>query len=190
LETGNIFLAGVGGQGILLAGELICLTLMECGYDAKKSEVHGMAQRGGAVTSHVRFGSRVCSPLIPKGEADLLVAFEALEALRWCDYLKKGGKVLVNRQQIMPTTVTSGRMQYPGEIYDRIRKRHPATRVVDALELARRTGNARTVNSVMVGAVSRELQVPEKTWRKVIARRLPERFVEANLAAFDLGRAL
>ena len=188
METKNIFLAGVGGQGILLAGELLCLTLMECGFDAKKSEVHGMAQRGGSVTSHVRYGPEVYSPLIPKGEADILIAFEALEALRWGDFLKKGGKLLVNRQEIMPTTVTSGRMEYPGEIYEKIRKKHPGVRVVDGLGLARETGNVRAVNTVMVGAVSRELDVPLKTWKKVITRRLPERFVSLNLKAFELGR--
>jgi len=189
-KTQNIFLAGVGGQGILLAGELLCLTLMECGYDTKKSEVHGMAQRGGSVTSHVRFGRKVFSPLIPRGEADILMAFEALEALRWSAFLKKGGKLLVNRQEIMPTTVTSGRMQYPQDIYEKIRKKHPGMRVIDGLELARQTGNVRAVNSIMVGAVSRELDVPERTWKKVIARRLPERFVSVNLKAFELGRAL
>lgn len=188
--TYNIFIAGVGGQGILLAGELLCLAVMECGHDAKKSEVHGMAQRGGSVTSHVRFGPKVFSPLIPEGEADILMAFEALEALRWGGFLRKGGKVLVNRQEIMPTTVTSGRMRYPDDIYDRIRKKHPGTRVVDGLELARQTGDVRTVNSVLLGAVSRELDVPEKVWRKVITRYLPERFVSMNLKAFELGRGL
>ncbi len=188
--TYNIFIAGVGGQGILLAGELLCLAVMECGHDAKKSEVHGMAQRGGSVTSHVRFGPKVFSPLIPEGEADILMAFEALEALRWGGFLRKGGKVLVNRQEIMPTTVTSGRMRYPDDIYDRIRKKHPGTRVVDGLELARQTGDVRTVNSVLLGAVSRELDVPEKVWRKVINRYLPERFVSMNLKGFELGRGL
>jgi indolepyruvate ferredoxin oxidoreductase beta subunit len=179
----------VGGQGILLAGEILCLTLMECGFDVKKSEVHGMAQRGGSVTSHVRASRKVFSPLIPRGEADILMAFEALEALRWIDFLKRDGTLLVNRQEIMPTTVTSGRMDYPDKIYDRIRKKHPKTRVVDGLALARKTGNVRTVNSVMVGAVSRELDLPEKTWKEVISRRLPERFVSANLKAFQLGRS-
>jgi indolepyruvate ferredoxin oxidoreductase, beta subunit len=188
--TYNIFISGVGGQGILLAGELLCLAVMECGHDAKKSEVHGMAQRGGSVTSHVRFGPKVFSPLIPEGEADILMAFEALEALRWGGFLRKGGKVLVNRQEIMPTTVTSGRMRYPEDIYDRIRRKHPGTRVVDGLELARRTGDVRTVNSVLLGAVSLELDVPEKVWRKVINRHLPERFVSMNLKAFELGRGL
>jgi len=188
--TTNIFFAGVGGQGILLAAELLCLTLMECGHDAKKSEVHGMAQRGGSVTSHVRFGRKVFSPLIPKGEADILVGFEALEALRWAEFLKKGGRLLVNRQEIMPTTVTSGRMPYPEGIYETIRQEYPETRVVHGLEVARRAGNVRTVNSVMLGALSRELSVPENTWKRVIARRLPERFVSVNLTAFELGRAL
>jgi indolepyruvate ferredoxin oxidoreductase beta subunit len=179
----------VGGQGILLAGEILCLTLMDCGFDVKKSEVHGMAQRGGSVTSHVRAAGKVFSPLIPRGEADLLLAFEALEALRWIDFLKRDGTLLVNRQEIMPTTVTSGRVSYPDRIYDRIRKKHPRTRIIDGLDLARRTGNVRTVNSVMVGAASRELNVPEETWKAVISRRLPERFVSVNLKAFELGRA-
>lgn len=188
--TRNIFLAGVGGQGILLASELLCLAVMACGHDAKKSEVHGMAQRGGSVTSHVRFGRKVFSPLIPAGEADILMAFEALEALRWSGFLKKGGRLFVNRQEIMPTTVTSGRMRYPGEIYGRIRAEVPGSIVVDGLELARQAGDPRTVNCVLLGAVSRELDVPEKTWKKVIARHLPERFVAVNQRAFELGRAL
>jgi len=189
LRTRNVFLAGVGGQGVLLAGEILCLGLVEAGFDVKKSEVHGMAQRGGSVTSHVRYGPKVFSPLIPRGEADILMAFEALEGLRWLDFLKKEGLILVNRQEIKPTTVTSGRMKYPENIYDLIREQHPQTRVVDGLGIARRAGNVRSVNSALVGAVSRELEVPENTWKRVIKGRFPEKLVSVNLQAFELGRA-
>jgi indolepyruvate ferredoxin oxidoreductase, beta subunit len=188
LTTRNIFLAGVGGQGVILAGEILCLGLMERGFDVKKSEVHGMAQRGGSVTSHVRYGARVFSPIIPQGEADILLAFEALEGLRWLGFLKEGGLVVVNRQEIKPTTVTSGRMKYPENIYDLIRKTNPNTRVIDALEIARRAGNDRALNSVLVGAVSREMDVPEDIWKRVIAARFPKKLVPVNMKAFELGR--
>lgn len=184
----NFFLAGVGGQGILLAGEILCHVFLEAGFDVKKSEVHGMAQRGGSVTSHVRCGPRVFSPIIPEGEADVLMGFEALEALRWIHFLKKDGVLLVNRQQINPTTVTSGRMNYPARIYDVLRKRHPRTRIVDGLKLARKAGDVRAVNSVLVGAISREVDIPREAWERAIAGRIPERFVDVNLRAFRLGR--
>ncbi len=187
-RTTNIFLAGVGGQGILLAGEILCLAFLEEGLDVKKSEVHGMAQRGGAVTSHVRAGERIFSPLIPRGRADVLVGFEPLEALRWSSFLKEDGLLLVNAQEIHPTTVTSGGMTYPEGILDLVRARRERTKVLDGLALARRAGNARTVNSVILGALSRELEIPEGTWTRVLRRRLPERLVEVNLAAFELGR--
>jgi len=188
LKSRNFFLAGVGGQGILLAGEILCHVFMEAGLDVKKSEVHGMAQRGGSVTSHVRCGRKVFSPLIPEGEADVLMGFEALEALRWVHFLKKGGVLLVNRQQINPTTVTSGRMDYPRRIYAELRKKHDRTRIVDGLRLARKAGDARTVNSVLVGAISREVDLPVDLWKRAICERIPERFLSVNLRAFELGR--
>jgi indolepyruvate ferredoxin oxidoreductase beta subunit len=188
VKAQDIFLAGVGGQGILLAGEILCMVFMEAGLDVKKSEVHGMAQRGGSVTSHVRCGPKVFSPLIPQGEADVLMGFEALEALRWADYLKEGGVLLVNRQKINPTTVTSGRMKYPTRIYDVLKKRHPKTRIVDGLKLARKAGDVRTVNSVLVGAISREVDLPVEMWESAISKRIPKKFVDVNLHAFELGR--
>ena len=188
MKARNLFLAGVGGQGILLAGEILCIVFMEEGLDVKKSEVHGMAQRGGSVTSHVRCGPRVFSPLIPEGQADILMGFEALEALRWLHFLKEEGVLLVNRQEINPTTVTSGRMDYPKKIYGAIKKRHARTRIVDGLELARKAGDVRTVNSVLLGAISREVDIPEATWKRAISRRIPEKFVPVNLHAFELGR--
>jgi len=188
LKAQDIFLAGVGGQGILLAGEILCIVFMEAGLDVKKSEVHGMAQRGGSVTSHVRCGRKVFSPLIPEGQADVLMGFEALEALRWVDFLKEDGVLLVNRQKINPTTVTSGRMKYPNRIYDVLKKRHPKTRIVDGLKLANKAGDVRTVNSVLVGAISREVDIPEEMWKRAISKRIPEKFVDVNLHAFELGR--
>ena len=176
MKAQDIFLAGVGGQGILLAGEILCIVFMEAGLDVKKSEVHGMAQRGGSVTSHVRCGRKVFSPLIPEGQADVLMGFEALEALRWVDFLKEDGVLLVNRQKINPTTVTSGRMEYPSRIYDVLKKRHPKTRIVDGLKLARKAGDARTVNSVLVGAISREVDIPEEMWKRAISKRIPGKF--------------
>lgn len=188
MKAQNFFLAGVGGQGILLAGEILCRVFMDEGLDVKKSEVHGMAQRGGSVTSHVRCGRKVSSPLIPEGQADVLVGFEALEALRWIHFLKKDGVLLVNKQKINPTTVTSGRMDYPHRIYDLLKKKHPRTRIIDGLKLARKTGEVRTVNSVLVGAMSREIDIPEQSWRRAISERIPEKLVPVNLRAFELGR--
>ena len=188
MKAQNFFLAGVGGQGILLAGEILCRVFMEAGLDVKKSEVHGMAQRGGSVTSHVRCGRTVFSPLIPEGQADVLMGFEALEALRWIHFLKRDGVLLVNRQKINPTTVTSGRMDYPGRIYEVIKKKHPRTRIIDGLKLARKAGEVRTVNSVLVGAISREVDIPKEMWKRAISERIPEKLVAVNLRAFELGR--
>ena len=154
MKMTNILLAGVGGQGIILAGEILSLSFIEMGFDVKKSDVHGMAQRGGSVISHVRVGQRIDSPLIPKGKADVLLAFEALEALRWIDYLGPEGSLIVNRQKIMPISVISGRRKYPENIYEKITQRHPQTCFIDALSLANKTGHVRTVNSVMLGALS------------------------------------
>ncbi len=189
MKTVNILLAGVGGQGILLAGEILSLSLIEMGFDVKKSEVHGMAQRGGSVISHVRFGQRVDSPIIPKGKADILLAFEALEALRYINYLNPAGPLIVNRQEIMPLSVTSGSMKYPEDIYFKIEQRHRRTHFVDALRLADKTGSVRTVNSVMLGVLSLSLGIPSEIIKKVMARLLPsEKLVFMNLRAFEFGR--
>lgn len=188
MDSWNIFLVGVGGQGVLVASEVLALGFLRAGYDVKKSEVHGMAQRGGGVSSHVRCGPSVQSPLIPEGEADLMIAFESLEALRWLSFLKKDGLLVVNRQEIKPTTVTSGRMHYPENIYGLLVSRHRRTQVLDGLALARAAGNARSINSVLLGAVSSFLPVPERIWKKGIREIFPAKVVEANLRAFDLGR--
>lgn len=188
MDCWNIFLVGVGGQGVLVASEMLALGFLRAGYDVKKSEVHGMAQRGGAVSSHLRCGPLVHSPLIAEGEADLLIAFESLEALRWLSFLKKDGILLVNRQEIKPTTVTSGRMQYPEDICGQLSSRHRTVHVVDGLALARAAGNPRSINSALLGAASRFLPVPERIWKRVIREAFPDKVVEVNLRAFALGK--
>ncbi len=188
----SLLLAGVGGQGILLASDIICKVMMEKGYDVKKSEVHGMAQRGGCVTSHVRFGKKVYSPLAKKGDIDIIVAFEKLESLRYLDYLKTGGIVLVNDEKIYPPSVNLGEADYPEGIFESIRSQYgqDKVKVISGPELAAKSGNRRAVNTVMLGAISRFIpEISPEDWKKVLREMLPEKIVKANLKAFDLGRA-
>lgn len=187
---GNIFLAGVGGQGILLASEVFGEAFLAAGYDVKKSEVHGMAQRGGAVTTHLRFGPKVYSPLIEPGTADLLIAFEKLEALRFIHYLKSGGTVVVNTQGIPPAPVSSGQERYPGGIEESLRAVTPHVHLVDALTAALALHEVRVVNMVMAGAASHFLPLAEDAYGKALAARLPAKYVEVNVQAFRAGRAL
>jgi indolepyruvate ferredoxin oxidoreductase beta subunit len=188
----SLLLAGVGGQGILLASDIICKVMMVKGYDVKKSEVHGMAQRGGCVTSHVRYGRKVYSPLARKGDVDIIVSFEKLEALRYLDYLKPGGLVLVNDEEIYPPSVNLGEADYPQGIYESLRAQfgEQNVKVVTGPELAAKAVIRRAVNTVMLGAISRFIpEIAADDWKKVLAEMLPEKIVEANLKAFDLGRA-
>ncbi|MCK5597974.1 MAG: indolepyruvate oxidoreductase subunit beta [Candidatus Eisenbacteria sp.] len=180
----NVFIAGVGGQGILLASEILADVALAHGLDVKKSEVHGMAQRGGSVVSHVRFGEKVYSPVIAEREAELLVSFEKMEALRWIHYLAPEGTVIVNDQEIVP----SGLEEYPDSLSDEIRARAPDTLFLDALGLAGKAGHARAVNVVMLGAFSNYLDFPEDDWKKAVEARVPKKTVEVNLKAFELGR--
>ncbi|NPV03349.1 MAG: indolepyruvate oxidoreductase subunit beta [Syntrophaceae bacterium] len=194
MENGvkSLLLAGVGGQGILLASDVICKVMMRKGYDVKKSEVHGMAQRGGSVTSHVRYGRKVYSPLARKGDVDIIVSFEKLETLRYLDYLKPGGLVLVNDEEIYPPSVNLGDADYPKGIDESLRAQLGSqnVKVVPGPELAGKSGNRRAVNTVMLGAVSRYIpEIAAEDWKTVLADMLPEKIVEANLRAFDLGRA-
>lgn len=187
-DVNNIFLAGVGGQGTLLASEILSETLMTAGYDVKKSEVHGMSQRGGSVTSHVRYGKRVYSPLIPEGLADVLFGFELLEAYRYLPMLRPGGAVVVNNLKIMPATVSMGMESYPDDIPARILAVCPDAKLVDGMELALRAGNVRTVNTVLLGALSRRMAVAENLWLAALNKMVPEKFLNENLKAFMLGR--
>ncbi|MBC8448950.1 MAG: indolepyruvate oxidoreductase subunit beta [Chloroflexi bacterium] len=186
----NFLLAGVGGQGTILASDVLALVGVQAGYDAKKAEVHGMAQRGGSVTSHVRWAEKVYSPLTAKGEVDILVAFERLEALRYVEFLRPGGTVLVNDHQIIPITVTSGGAEYPGDEHIRavLAQVTDDVRWVDGIGIAEELGNARVANVVLLGALSTLLDVPESIWLEVIEKRVPARTVELNRRAFRRGR--
>ena len=189
-RAGNVFLAGVGGQGILLASEVLCEAFLLSGYDVKKSEVHGMAQRGGAVTTHLRFGKKVYSPLIEPGTADLLVAFEKMEALRFAHYLSAGGAALVNAQEILPPSVSTGKERYPSRIEERLREFTPNLFVVDALAAALSLHEVRAVNIVMVGAASHFLPLAEEIYIEALRATLPAKIVEVNVRAFRAGRGL
>ena len=187
-DTGNILFSGVGGQGILLASEVTVYSLLAAGYDAKKSEVHGMAQRGGSVTAQLRYGKKVYSPLIEPGGADIQVAFEMMEAVRYLPYLHKGSKVVVNTQKILPPSVATGQAEYPEEVLDHLRERDIVVVPVDAFDLAREVGEVRTANVVMVGALSTFLPVDEANFEEIIRSRVPEKFIDVNLKAFAAGR--
>ena len=184
----NILMAGVGGQGTLLASEILTEVLMQAGYDVKKAEVHGMAQRGGSVVSHVRFGQKVYSSIIPEGEVDVLFGFELLETYRYLPLLKKDGAVVVNNLKIAPPSVALGKKDYPESIGEKMSERVTNLRVVDGLALAEKAGNALTINTVLLGALSNTLQPSHEQWRVAITNLVPERFQEVNLKAFDLGR--
>ena len=183
----NIILTGVGGQGILTASEIISEAAVQAGYDVKKSEVHGMSQRGGSVNSHVRFGEKVYSTLVTKGDCDLLLGFEKLEALRMASFVKEDGNIVVNNQRINPTTVISGSATYPENIEEALKERFKLVTFIDALRIAQQAGNPRTANTAMLGAASKLLDIPADIWEKAIIQRVPERYIEANLRAFQMG---
>ncbi|MBF0219570.1 MAG: indolepyruvate oxidoreductase subunit beta [Gammaproteobacteria bacterium] len=187
----NILVVGIGGQGVMTASEVIAQTALRAGYDVKKTEVAGMAQRGGVVTSHVRFGKRVLSPAIPAGEADLIVAFEPAEALRWCGELRPGGVAMVNSEPQAPPVVSLGLYDYPADPIGEIRSRGIQVQRLAATEIARGLGNFRLVNTVMLGAISHYLEFSAEVMREVILERFRERkpkLVALNEAAFAAGR--
>ncbi len=184
----NILLAGVGGQGTLLASEVLSEVLMMAGYDVKKAEVHGMAQRGGSVVSHVRFGEKVYSPIIPEGEADILFGFELLETYRYLPLLKKEGAVVVNALKILPPGVALGQLDYPADIPGKIAASFERSKVIDGMNMAIEAGNDRTVNTVLLGALSNMLGIDEALWVEAMERLVPQKFLEVNLRAFALGR--
>ena len=184
----NILMAGVGGQGVILASEIVSEAMMRAGYDVKKSEVHGMAQRGGSVSSHVRFGSKVYSPLIKDGEVDILFSFEQLETMRYLNTMSENAALMVNAQKILPPSVTLGKDTYPDNIPELLQKRYPRFELIDASAIARQAGNAKAVNVAFVGALSRHLDIPESNWLAAIEAMLPPKLVEVNLKAFTLGR--
>lgn len=189
-QSGNILFSGVGGQGILLASELTAYAQLEAGFDVKKSEVHGMAQRGGSVVAHLKYGERVYSPLIEPGTADIQVAFEELEAARYLPYLHKDSAVVVNTQKILPPVVATGKATYPENILDELRNRGINVVALDAFAVAREIGELRTANVVMVGAMSNFLSVNSQVFLDVIDKRVKKQFCEVNKKAFIAGRDL
>ncbi|PLX90016.1 MAG: indolepyruvate oxidoreductase subunit beta [Desulfuromonas sp.] len=186
----NILMAGVGGQGTLLASEILSEVLMQAGHDVKKAEVHGMAQRGGSVVSHVRFGPKVYSPTIPEGKADILFGFELLETYRYLSLVKPNGAVVVNNLRIAPPSVALGQSRYPDDIATKLRQHVSDVRVVDGLQLAEQAGNPRTVNTVLLGALSNVLEAANEQWLAAMRKLVPARFLDVNLRAFELGRAV
>lgn len=187
-DVKSILLAGVGGQGILRASDTLCLAFMASGLDVKKSEVHGMAQRGGCVTSHVRYGQKVYSPIAKKGDVDILVSFEKLEALRYLDYLKPQATIIINEEEIYPPSVNFGDAKYPENIYDRVSLHFKTVKMINALDLARKAGNIRAVNTVLLGVLSTFLDLKSDLWEKVLQEAFPLKSLKANLKAFNLGK--
>ncbi|MDR0532226.1 MAG: indolepyruvate oxidoreductase subunit beta [Oscillospiraceae bacterium] len=205
MEQVSIMIVGVGGQGTLLASRLLGAALLSsgCGYDVKVSEVHGMSQRGGSVVTYVKFGERVASPIIDLGEADVILAFEQLEAARWLPYLKPEGKVIVNTQRIDPMPVITGAAEYPQGIVEHLRAAGVAVQAIDALALAMESGSAKAVNVVLLGALAKQLLrsseladatgvspgIPRGTWEEAVRSTVKPQFAEMNLKAFALGWA-
>ena len=188
MKTKNVMIVGVGGQGSLLASKLLGRLLLTRGYDIKVSEVHGMSQRGGSVVTYVRFGDKVYSPVIDKGQADYIVSFELLEAARWTEYLKPGGKIVVNTQQINPMPVIIGAAQYPEELVPKMLSAGLDVDAIDALSLAESAGSSKAVNLVLMGRLSRYFDFTEEEWLSAIEASVPAKFLEMNKKAFALGR--
>jgi len=184
----NILAIGVGGQGIILASEILAYALMSAGYDVKKSEVHGMSQRGGSVNSHIRFGKKVYSPVIKEGEVDILFAFEKLESLRYLGFLKTDTQVILNDHVINPPSVSLGVDEYPKDVPKIIKERFPKFHLVNGLDMALKTGNSRTANIILLGVLSRYIEVDEASWIDGISQVLPEKLIDININAFRLGR--
>ncbi|MFH0915969.1 MAG: indolepyruvate oxidoreductase subunit beta [bacterium] len=187
--TTNLLLSGVGGQGVVLASYVLSQVALAEGYDVKQSEVHGMSQRGGSVTSHFRFGDKVWEPLVVQGAADILLAFEALEALRYVNWLKPDGLLVYNSLRVNPSPVAAGLATYPADIDTLITEAHPNVRRVDANGLAQEAGTVKAANVVMLGAVSQALPFGRETWEAVIRKVVPPKTVDVNLKAFHAGTA-
>ncbi len=187
-ETKNVMIVGVGGQGSLLASKLLGHLLLEEGYDVKVSEVHGMSQRGGSVVTYVRYGDKVYSPVIDKGEADFIVSFELLEAARWMEYLKPDGKIVVNTQRIDPMPVITGAAEYPQGLVEMMEAAGVHVDALDALGLAEQAGTAKATNIVLMGRLSKYFDFPDEVWQEALSACVPAKFLEMNRKAFELGR--
>lgn len=187
MSTTSVMIVGVGGQGSLLASKLLGRLLVDEGYDVKVSEVHGMSQRGGSVVTYVRFGDKVYSPIVTEGEADIIIAFEKLEAARYAPYLKAEGRLVVNTQQIDPMPVIIGAAEYPTDVLDELTAKGMQVEALDALTLARQAGSAKAVNIVLMGRAAKYFDIPYQRWITAIENTVAPKFVEMNKKAFDLG---
>lgn len=186
--TKNIMIVGVGGQGSLLASKLLGQILLSAGYDVKVSEVHGMSQRGGSVVTYVRFGDKVYSPIIDKGEADYIVSFELLEAARYVEYLKPQGHIVVNTQQIDPMPVITGAAEYPENLVEKMKAANVQLDAFDALAVANEAGSSKAVNIALLGRLSKHFEFTDEQWQAALEKCVPPKFLELNKKAFELGR--
>ncbi len=189
MTTKNIMIVGVGGQGTLLTSRILGGIITKSGYDVKLSEVHGMAQRGGSVVTFVRYGDCVAEPIVEEGQADVLIAFERLEALRYAHFLKKDGVIIVNDQRIDPITVVTGAAQYPDNIIENLKKEYKVIDV-DAMDEAKKLGNAKVFNTIIVGVAAKRMDFDKDKWLEVIESTVPPKTVEINKAAFEAGYAI
>ena len=187
MKTQNIMIVGVGGQGSVLASKLLGRLLMNEGFDTKVSEVHGMSQRGGSVVTYVRYGDKVYSPVIDKGQADIIVSFELLEAARWLSYLAPGGQLITNTQQIEPMPVITGAAEYPEQLVEKMTAAGVNVDAFDALSLATQAGSSKAVNIVLMGRLSNYFPFPKESWEKALEEAVPEKFLNLNKHAFELG---
>ena len=188
METKNIIIVGVGGQGSLLASKILGHLLLNEGFDVKVSEVHGMSKRGGSVITYVRFGDKVYSPVVDKGEADFIVSFEILETARWLEYLKAGGQIVTNTQQIDPMPVITGAAEYPQGLVEKIRAAGIKIDAMDCLTLARQAGSQKAVNIVLLGRLSHYFDISETSWQNSLRACVPPKFFDINKKAFELGK--
>ena len=188
-ETKNIMIVGVGGQGTLLTSRILGGIMEEAGYDVKLSEVHGMAQRGGSVVTYVRYGENVAEPIVEEGQADVLIAFERLEALRYAHFLKKDGVIIVNDQRIDPMPVVTGVAEYPENIIEKLSKEYKVV-AVDAMEEAIKMGNSRVFNTIILGVAAKHMDFPKEQWIEVVKHTVPPKTVDINVAAFEKGYEL
>ena len=189
MDTKNIMIVGVGGQGSLLASKLLGKVLLDKGYDVKVSEVHGMSQRGGSVVTYVRFGDKVYSPIIDEGECDVLISFEKLEAARYISFMKKGGVIVTNTQEIDPMPVITGQCDYPSDILEKVKELDVKIDELDCLSIANEAGSSKAVNIVLMGRLSNYFSdISVEEWEKAIRTSVPEKFLELNLKAFSMGR--
>ncbi|MDD4400883.1 MAG: indolepyruvate oxidoreductase subunit beta [Desulfitobacteriaceae bacterium] len=183
----NIMIVGVGGQGTLLASRILGAIAFKMNYDVKVSEVHGMSQRGGSVITYIKFGPKIYSPLIEKGEADIILAFEKLEALRWAEYLKDDGMMIINEQEIAPMPVVTGKAKYPSDIIEKLKQRYKNIFTLDALNIARQCGNLKAVNIVLLGVMAAKTTIAKEVWDEAVKETVPAKVLNVNIEAFNAG---